>query len=419
MYNLGKVVKFEILKQIRKPLFWIAIFAFPAIMLVFSGVMYLSNKLASDQGEVAKQSLDTSLEKIVIVDKGNIINKDLLKGTKAELATDEAKALENFKQKDSKQALVILPKEIATESTTLYSKVGKDKAETQQISMGLESFTKGLISNSVENKVDKNTAAILRGKTAPTKNVILDENGKEYNPMAKMIVPGIFLVIFYFIFIFTGNQTLQATTEEKENRVAEMILTTVKAKTLIVGKIIALVLLGFIQIIALLTPMIIFYFVATKYFNLPPFISQILDSAEFELWPIIFGAVYLVFGTLLMTGFTILAGSLFPTAQDAAQFYTPIILSSMLPFYFVGAIFSGAKSVIVTILSFFPLSAPVTLLMRNTANNLPFSEAIIGLVIIIVSTVIIMYFAIRAFRKGAFKYDAPSFKFLNKFAKNK
>ena len=30
MFNLGTVVKFEILKQIRKPLFWLAVFATPA-----------------------------------------------------------------------------------------------------------------------------------------------------------------------------------------------------------------------------------------------------------------------------------------------------------------------------------------------------------------------------------------------------
>jgi ABC-2 type transport system permease protein len=271
--------------------------------------------------------------------------------------------------------------------------------------MGIGSLAQSVLRASAGTKADPEVAAILTANTIDVDSLILDKQGRAYNPFEKMIIPGIFLVLLFVIFILTGNQTLVATTEEKENRIAEMILTTIDAKTLIIGKIIALVVLGFIQIIALLTPMILIYFGGIKLDLIPPFLSSILSGAKAEFWPIFFGANILVWGFLLMTGFTVLIGSLFPTAQDAAQFYGPIILAMIIPVYFAPAIFTGAKSIIVQILTFFPLSAPFTLLMRNTAGNLNVVDGLIGLIILITSTIVIMLIAVRAFRFGVFEYS--------------
>ena len=72
-----------------------------------------------------------------------------------------------------------------------------------------------------------------------------------------MIVPGIFLAIFYFVTVFLSNRMLTSTTEEKENRVTEMILTSISAKTLILGKIISIMVLGIVQILTIILPIII------------------------------------------------------------------------------------------------------------------------------------------------------------------
>ena len=63
-----------------------------------------------------------------------------------------------------------------------------------------------------------------------------------------------FLVIFYVSIILLSNQMLNSTLEEKENRVTEMILTTLNPTTLIIGKIIALFMVGLVQIAGLPHP---------------------------------------------------------------------------------------------------------------------------------------------------------------------
>lgn len=405
MHNLNTVIKFEILKQIRKPLFWIAIFAFPVIMLVFGGVSFLSTKMAIDQGGKNQSQASQSVKKILVVDRSKLITKEAFKPIEIEmLEQSDEQAIASLKQSDA-QALVIYPENPDQVTTQVFIKYHESSSSTQQLGDGVSRFASLAMKNSIGKDVDPKISAILKLDSLPISSSILDEQGKVYNPFARMVAPGVFLVIFFVIFTVTGNQMLVATTEEKENRVAEMILTTVQTKTLIIGKIIALTILGFIQIIALLLPLIIMYLVAVNYLDLPPVLNSLFSNIQFEFWPTFFGASLLVFGFLLTTGLIVLIGSLFPTAQDASQFFTPIILSMLVPFYFIQAILSGVESPIVTFMSYFPFSAPITLLIRNMAGSLSVQEGLIGLTLVIIFTLLAMLLAVRAFRQGAFEYS--------------
>lgn len=404
MHNLTTVIKFEILKQIRKPLFWLAVFAIPAMMVVFGLIGYFGGEMAEKQSEVAQGGLKDQLVAITIVDHTGLIKSEAFAPLKVHIETDDETAQKQFKTAPSNEALIIYPSDPANEVIQTWTKKTDDATQTQQLSMGVGAIAKSALSASTSEQVDPKIAAILSAPSLVVDSQIIDESGASYDPIKKMILPGIFLILLFFIFTLTGNQTLVATTEEKENRIAEMILTTINAKTLIVGKIIALATLGFIQIIALLAPTLLLYFAGTKLNLVPPFLNNLLTGVQFEFWPFFFGITLLISGFLLMTGFTVLVGSLFPTAQDASQFYAPIVLGMILPVYFAGAIFTGAKSIIVTILTYFPLSAPFTLLMRNTAGNLSVGEGLIGLALVLVSTVIIMLLAVKAFRFGVFEY---------------
>lgn len=407
MHNLGNVIKFEILKQIRKPLFWVAIFIFPALMVVIGGISYLSTKLAIEQGETAMQELEENLTSIIVVDHTKIVNLELFGNLKVTSLEDEGEALNHFKASEPETALIIYPADTTT-AIKAYTKLLDDRSVTQQLSMGVGSLASSILTISASSQVDASIVNIIANPELTVDSQILDKDGVIYNPLEKMVVPGIFLAIFFLIFVLTGNQTLVATTEEKENRVAEMILTTVDAKAVIIGKIIALVALGFIQIISLLTPLLLIYFAGTKLDIIPSFLASIIENLHFDFWPTFFGANFLVFGFLLATGFTILIGSLFPTAQDASQFYAPIILCMVIPFYFAGAIMVGAKTIFIQILSFFPLSAPITLMLRNTAGNLSITDGLIGLAIVIISSVVVMLIAVRTFRHGIFEYTKPT-----------
>ena len=132
-----------------------------------------------------------------------------------------------------------------------------------------------------------------------------------------MIAPGVFLVVFFMLIGFFGNQMLTSTTEEKENRVIEMLLTTVEARTLIVGKILSLFLLALIQGVLVVAPVVIGYFLLRDQASLPEF-----DVAEIDIdWGRIALSSLVFVAAILFTGILVTLGAVVPTAKEANSFY--------------------------------------------------------------------------------------------------
>ncbi|QQR51859.1 ABC transporter permease [bacterium] len=133
-----------------------------------------------------------------------------------------------------------------------------------------------------------------------------------------MVAPGLFLVLMYVVIVLLGNQMLTSTTEEKENRVVELLLTSVPAKTLMSAKIWALVSMGLIQIAAILLPMIVAYVGWRDLLKLPDFDVSSISLAP---GPIVVGAVLLAGGFLMFTGLLVTIGAAVPTAKEASGYF--------------------------------------------------------------------------------------------------
>jgi ABC-2 type transport system permease protein len=186
---------------------------------------------------------------------------------------------------------------------------------------------------------------------------------------------------------------------------------------LIIGKIVALIILGVVQILVLLIPGLLTYFFARDAIGIPD-ISSFLNTVQFELWPTVLGAGYLVSGFLLFTGMLVAIGAAMPTAKEANSFFGFVITSMVVPFWFFPLLLSSNPSVIVTSLSYFPLTAPFTLLIRNAFGTLPVHEAVVGLAILTVAGGIAISLAIRIFRYGTLEYS-KRLSFSTLFAKRK
>ena len=228
MHNLSTVIRFEITRSLKKKSFWLAAISFPLVFAVLFGVIFLSNKASAD----AAKNLEKQAFSFAVTDESKLIKPELLAATKAQpvAATDKDATIKRV-QEGKLDAYIYYPKDIAKERVEVY---GKD--------VGLfdngrySGIATSLLSNSVQSEVSPAVRMVIQDKIN-TKNTVY-KNGKEYNAINEMILPGLFLVLFYFLISFFGNQMLTSTTEEKENRVIEMVLTTVHARTLIIGKII-------------------------------------------------------------------------------------------------------------------------------------------------------------------------------------
>ena len=392
MHNLSTVIRFEIVRALKKKSFWILAISFPLMFAAIFGIIFLSNKATDDAAEKLKNQSFS----IAITDESKLVKPQLIAAAKAtEIKSSDKQLAINRIKNGQLDAYIYYPKNLDQQSVEVY---GKDVGIFDN--GRYSSLANSLLSASVQSGVDPAIQKIIQGKISSTSTVYRD--GKVHDSIQEMILPGVFLILFYFLITFFGNQMLTSTTEEKENRVIEMILTTIEARTLIIGKIISLIVLAIIQGLLIVLPVLTGYLLFHDQLKLPS-----VDLSSLPINPLRIGIGFLVFASsfMLFTGLLVAIGAAVPTAKEANSFFGIVMILLFGPLYAITMFISIPDSPLVKFLSLFPLTSPIPLMLRNAAGNLGVSEAIIGITILIISATIIMAIAVRIFRFGALEYS--------------
>lgn len=389
MHNLSTVITFEVIRVLKKKSFWAMVFGFPIMIGAVFGIVFLSNKATQDAADKLKEQPFS----IAITDDSRLLNSQITNTFHVKMVTKEAgiAAVKN----GTVDAYFYYPADVSSRHIEVYGKNVGLFENGRYSSVAL-----ALLSQSVQNTVSPQIRTVLQNAAASDTTIYRD--GRAYDPFKEMILPGVFLVLFYVLMSFFAGQALTSTTEEKENRVIEMILTTIEARTLIIGKIISLIILMLIQGVLVAAPVLIGYLLFRNQLNLPNIdLSGLpVDWARIGVAAVIFALSFAFF-----TGVLVLIGATMPTAREANQFMGFVMIALYGPLYAVSLFVSMPDAPIVRFLSLFPLTSPIPLLMRNAAGNLQPWEIAAGAFILFVSSIFVLILAVRVFRFGALEYS--------------
>lgn len=390
MHNLSTVICFEITRTLKKKTFWMMALGFPLMIGVIFGIAFLSSQSTND----AAANLEKQQFSIEVTDSSGLILPAVLKSIGATTVADQATGRAHVLA-GTTDAYFYYPHDLAKEKVQIYAK-----------NVGLfdngryDAVARSLLSASVQTDIPPDVLTVIKG--AVTTNTTTFRDGQEFNPATQMILPGMFLVLFYLLIAFFGNQMLTSTTEEKENRVIEMILTTIEARTLIIGKILSLIALAFIQGMVVVLPALIGYLLLHDKLSLP---AIDLSSLPIDPGRLVVSAAIFVMSFLLFTGLLVAIGAAMPTAKEANGFIGIVMILLFGPLYAASLFISAPDNPFVVGMSLFPLTAPIPLLLRNAVGNLTGWEVTLALTILAISTVFVMSLAVRLFRYGALEYS--------------
>jgi ABC-2 type transport system permease protein len=189
-------------------------------------------------------------------------------------------------------------------------------------------------------------------------------------------------MLFTMSIFFSAGFLQQATIEDRQNRVFEILLSSADANQLLMGKIIGLGGAGLLQVaiyvLLLLAPG-----------------SSLFALIDVPVARLGLSLVYFVIGYLLFASFMAATGMLGRTPQESAQMSAFWTLAAITPMFFLPSITAAPNGWLSRGLSFFPLSSPVTMLLRLTSADVPLPDIIGSIAIGIVS----VYFALRATAK--------------------
>jgi ABC-2 type transport system permease protein len=263
------------------------------------------------------------------------------------------------------------------------------------------SVAQAILQASVGKKIGSPVLTLISQGGVKT-TTITYKNGKVTGGINSLIPTMLFLVIFYLVILLLGNQMLTSTLDEKENRVTEMILTTINPNNLIIGKVISLVLLGVVQMLVFALPFTIGYVFFRSHLHLP---NINLSNLVFDPERMTVGALILLGGFALFIGTLVALGAAMPTAKDAGPIFGGLITLIFIPFYIIPLIISDSNAAIVQIFSYFPYSAPVTAMLRNAFGTLPIWQATLIIVELFVLSAFVLRLAVRLFRYGSIEYS--------------
>lgn len=399
MSKVGQVVKFEVIRSLKKPSFWIAAILVPVAFAIY---ILICATLGYNTGASLESGTAVEGLKLAYVDEANYLTID----TFTNEANNEQKLAkyDRFDQafkdlQDNKiNILYHIPEDfVESKQVNIYTKNEKNSILDNfqaPIAALLTSSAHGNVSdidfNVISEKISYNTT------TYATDNHVVDQKEQ----ISKIIPPAACLVLFYVLMVVLGNRLAMAVTEEKENRISELLLVSIKPISLIWGKIISLMLVGIIQLIILLIPVGAIYILASRQGMIPEQFDLSLDPVRITLSILLLLASYLMF-----TAVSVLCGTLVSTAKEASNFTGIIVFIMIIPLMMLNIFLDNSNPILCNVLSYFPISAPLSLMLRSIFDNVTNLEIIIGILVLTIVSALVIKLATNIFCKNAVDFS--------------
>lgn len=393
--KLFAVIRHEYMTIVKQPSFWVSLLAMPVI---FAIVFFIGVLTDTDQ----KVDLKTDKPQVTIVDDSGVIVESV--AGEYGLTRGDSSQLDQLKrsvQAGELDGVIVYSKQLAESGKYMLYVDTTDKTKNNQAV--ISEIAKVVLQQSILEPLESQQLASI-AVSGGSAEVISYENGSLARQLPEYVVPGAFLVLFYIILIFSVGYALSSVSEEKENRSIEMVLSYVKPRTLILGKLLGIILVTFTQIIIIVGLALVAYAAARALGNdlqLPIDVSDL----TFVPMEILLGAGFLIVGFIFYVALMAMIGAIFPSSKEASAFSTVFFILPAVPFWGVDAIINEPSGLFAQILTYFPLTSPTTVLFRNAIGNISLAEGILSLLVLVVTASLTIVLAAKAFRLGTLEYN--------------
>lgn len=392
------ISRYEFLKTIKRKEFLFMTFLFP---LFFAGIIILPTMLASTSMASSED------QKIGYIDMSDSLNFP-------ESIVREGFSVGSFEVKTSTTYFVMY-KDISDAGKALqagqissYLVVPENFLETGVIE--IYSVEKGTSVSRVELSAELSDIVItslLKGKVdeqvldrvKDPVNIKLYDIGKDGESseeglseiLADFGLP--FLTAFLlFLSIFSASgYLLRGVAEEKENRIMEILLSSINPSELLIGKILGLGTVGLLQIAVWLSAIIIL----GSGYALPIKIEPMLLFLTF---------VYFLLGFLFFASVMAGIGAITSSLQESQQIAGIFTFVAAFPLIFMQMILTKPDSSLAVFLSLFPFTSPASMLARIGASSVPIYQILASILILVVSIYGIILLSSRLFRTYLLMY---------------
>ncbi len=419
MKNIILIAKREFFTQVKKKSFIILTLLTPLLIIVFGGVVSLMFQANETQMQIS------------VIDKSGLF-KDRLKSdqnihyvfSSEETEKSLIKALETTEEMNG---VMIIPKK-----------------EIHELENSIEILTNKNLSNEARRNIAGNISEIIKaekinalgistvqiedlnkGVNLHVVNIL--EKEKKQDSFLVGVKSGLSMFLMYCVFTFImmyGIRVMRSVLEEKNNRVVEILISSVKPFELMMGKILGVTGVALVQFGVWVV--MIFASVMTLGSSNVGMVSGVaevqmvlsaLSQINYGLILFVF-VIYFLLGYLFYSAMYAAIGSAVDNETETQQFTLFAILPMMLGFYGSITIMNNPDGPMSFWLSMIPFTSPIAMLAR-IPFDVPVWELVLSIVILLVSTLGMVFIASKIYRVGILMYgNKVTLKELWKWMKN-
>ena len=419
MKNIILIAKREFFTQVKKKSFIILTLLTPLLIIVFGGVVSLMFQANETQMQIS------------VIDKSGLF-KDKLKSdqniryifSSEETEKSLIKALETTEEMNG---VMIIPKK-----------------DIHELENSIEVLTNKNLSNEARKNITGNISEIIKAEkinalgisTAQIEDlnkgvnlhvVNILEKEKKQDSFLVGVKSGLSIFLMYCVFTFImmyGIRVMRSVLEEKNNRVVEILISSVKPFELMMGKILGVTGVALVQFGVWVV--MIFASVMTLGSSNVGMVSGVaevqmvlsaLSQINYGLILFVF-VIYFLLGYLFYSAMYAAIGSAVDNETETQQFTLFAILPMMLGFYGSITIMNNPDGPMSFWLSMIPFTSPIAMLAR-IPFDVPVWELVLSIGILLVSTLGMVFIASKIYRVGILMYgNKVTLKELWKWMKN-
>ena len=439
MSNISIIIQREFNERVRKKSFIITTLLMPVLMIGLMAAPALIMQFSRGDEKV-----------IAVIDDSGLVAPKLENDEEIRFETTELPTEEARKQLTDKFGVLYIGGDILKNpnNVRLYA--------NSSSSLSLESNITGQIERILEAEKLKaynieNLSQILdEVKTSVNMQTFRNDKSQEEDTQAQSsaVATGVGYVLGFILYMFLliyGSMVMQSVIEEKNNRVLEVVVSSIRPFQLMMGKILGVASVAVVQVLiwgvlvvgvgTLVMPHLVPQevmqnveamqaggFDAAAATGVDVDMLQAVATATdmgYILQLFVFLMLYVVGGYLLYSAMFAAVGSSVDSIQDAQQLQTPIMIPIILSIFVMMAVMNDPNSQLAFWFSMIPFTSPVVMMARIPAG-IPLWEIVVSLVLLYLSFAGMVWVAAKIYRVGIFMYGKkPNLKEVCKWVRYK
>jgi ABC-2 type transport system permease protein len=403
MSEILLVVRREFLERVRTRAFILGTILFPVFIAAVLVVPHLLDRQASERTlaviDETPQAIGTAFAGLLLensaMGSGNRYRIQPVSGTfeerRAQLNRDvQAGILDGY---------VVFPSDLLARNEVVYR-------ASSIASMGVLGDIRRSASRAVQGErlrvagLEVTDVMTLMAPVEVNEARVTEQGDSGAGAMSTFFASYIISFLVYFMIAFYGVNVMRSVLEEKTNRISEVLMSSMSAVHLMVGKIAGVAAAALLQVgiwaaaillLATQTGLI------TDRLGLP---EGALASLPVQPRTLVLLLVFFLLGFLLYAALFAMLGAAMSTEQEAQSMQMVVLLPLFVPMLFMMSVAGEPLGTTATVLGVLPLTSAIAMPMRMAAASVPAGQVVLAIGLLVASTALVGWIAGKIYRVG-------------------